>query len=115
MQLANDPNAGAAVAVDGEEMVELPGWRICVQPLPTEMPKSSVMRFEISPEISSSLAGGTSPVFDQATVGSDISSATHGSSVASVAGKKRAPTKQWALASQTSSRTRTHDASEHLR
>ena len=59
-------------------------------------PKSSVMRFEISTDISSSFAGGMSPVFDQATVGSDISSATHGSSVASVAGKNRAPTKQWA-------------------
>src|SRR6476646_3563697 len=80
------------------EMVGLPGWRICVQPLPIETPKSSVMRFEISPEISSSLAAGTSPVFDQATVGSDISSATQGSSVASVAGKNRAPTKQWANA-----------------
>ena len=59
-------------------MVGLPGWRICVQPSPIEMPKSWVMRFEISPEISSSFAGGTSPVLDQATVGSDISSATHG-------------------------------------
>src|SRR6186997_3316090 len=85
-------------------MVGLPGWRICVQPSPIETPKSSVMRFEISPEISSSLAGGTSPVFDQATVGSDISSATHGSSVASVAGKKRAPTKQWADAEETGSK-----------
>jgi dolichol kinase len=40
-----------------------------------------------------------SAVRDHDTVGSDISSATHGSSVASVAGKKRAPTKQWANAS----------------
>jgi hypothetical protein len=31
-------------------------------------------------------------------VGSDSSSATQGSSTASVAGKKRAPTKQWANA-----------------
>jgi hypothetical protein len=35
---------------------------------------------------------------DHATVGIDASSATQGSSVASVAGKKRAPTKQWAKA-----------------
>ena len=69
-----------------------PGWRICDQVSPIEMPKSSVMRFEISAETSHSVAGGTSPVFDQDTVGSDISSATHGSSTASVAGKKRAPT-----------------------
>src|ERR1700722_4896341 len=83
------------------EIVGLPGWRICVQPLPIETPKSSVMRFEISPEISSSFAGGTSPVLDQATVGSDISSATQGSSVARVAGKNRAPTKQGAEAQET--------------
>src|SRR5690242_6961860 len=44
------------------------------------------------------VAGGISAVLDQATVGTDISSATQGSSVASVAGKKRAPTKQWARA-----------------
>ena len=79
-------------------MVGLPGWRICVQPLPIEIPKSSVMRFEISPDISSSFAGGMSPVLDQDTVGNDISSATQGSSVASVAGRNRAPTKQWAKA-----------------
>src|SRR6516165_11499211 len=65
---------------------------------PIVMPKSSVMRFEKSADISHSVAGGTSPVFDQATVGSDISSATQGSSVASVAGKKRSPTKQCASA-----------------
>jgi hypothetical protein len=61
-------------------------------------PKSSVIRFEISTDMSTSLAGGMSPVLNQATVGSDISSAMQGSSVASVAGKKRAPTKQWAEA-----------------
>jgi hypothetical protein len=38
------------------------------------------------------------PFSDQATVGSDISSATQGSSVTKVAGKKRGPTKQWAKA-----------------
>src|SRR5580658_6717520 len=60
------------------------------------MPKSSVMRFESSAEMSHSLAAGWSLVLDQATVGSDNSSATQGSSMASVAGKNRAPTKQWA-------------------
>jgi hypothetical protein len=57
------------------------------------------MRFDSSTETSHSVAAGTSPVFDQATVGKDISSATQGSSVASVAGKKRGPTKQCAKAS----------------
>src|SRR6516164_11571920 len=65
---------------------------------PTVIPKSSVMRFDNSTEISRSVAAGTSPVFDHATVGNDISSATQGSSVASVAGKNRAPTKQCAKA-----------------
>src|ERR1700722_16939943 len=69
-----------------------------VQFWPIETPKFSVIRLEISPEISSSLAGGKSPVLDQPTVGNDNSSATQGSSVASVAGRKRAPTKQWASA-----------------
>ena len=97
-------------------MVGLPGWRICVQPLPIETPKSSVMRFEISPEISSSFAGGTSPVFDQATVGSDISSATQGSSVAKVAGKIGALTKQWAEAWETGSKANKNaDASKQRR
>src|SRR5215471_9905308 len=74
---------------------------------PIVMPKSSVMRLAKSIEMSHSVAGGTSPVFDQATVGSDISSATQGSSVASVAGKKRDPTKQCASAwAADSARTR---------
>src|SRR5215469_4992062 len=55
---------------------------------PIVMPRSSVMRFDKSAEMSHSVAAGTSPVFDHATVGKDISSATQGSSVASVAGKK---------------------------
>ena len=80
-------------------MVGPPGPRICDQTSPIEMPKSSVMRLEISAETSHSVAGGTSAVRDHDTVGSDNSSATHGSSTASVAGKKRAPTKQWANAS----------------
>src|SRR6516162_4582412 len=65
---------------------------------PIVMPKSSVMRLEMSAEMSHSVAAGTSPVFDHATVGKDISSATQGSSVTIVAGKKRAPTKQCASA-----------------
>ena len=75
-----------------------PGWRIWDHVSPIDMPKSSVMRLDSSPEISHSEAGGTSPVFDQLTVGSDNSSATHGSSITSVAGKKRGPTKQCAKA-----------------
>jgi hypothetical protein len=35
---------------------------------------------------------------NQSTVGSDISSATQGSSITSVAGKNLGPTKQWAEA-----------------
>src|SRR6185437_7967965 len=73
--------------------------RMDVQSWPTDMPKFSVIRLEISPEKSHAVAGGKSPVLDHETVGSDNSSATQGSSVASVAGKKRAPTKQWAKAS----------------
>src|ERR1700730_14363086 len=80
-------------------MVGPPGPRICDQTSPIQMPKSGVMRLAISAETSHSLAGGTSPVRDQEMDGSDISSAPQGSSVASVAGKKRAPTKQWATAS----------------
>src|SRR5580704_18024307 len=80
-------------------MVGPPGPRICVQVVPIETPKSSVMRFDNSPDRSHWLAGGISAVRDHDTVGSDSSSATHGSSVARVAGKKRAPTKQWANAS----------------
>src|SRR5580704_6596493 len=56
------------------------------------------MRFESSAEMSHSLAAGWSPVWNQSTVGNDSSSATQGSSMASVAGKNRAPTKQWAKA-----------------
>jgi hypothetical protein len=55
-------------------------------------PKSSVMRFANSPETSSCLKDGTSPVFDIETVGSATSSLTPGSSMASVAGKNRLPT-----------------------
>ena len=72
----------------------------CDQPSPIEIPRSSVMRFENSADTSHSVAGGVSAVFDHWMVGSDSSSATQGSSMASVAGRKRAPTKQWANASE---------------
>src|SRR5271155_2210977 len=71
-----------------------------VQPWLTVTPKFSVIRLEKSNSRSNCEAGGTSPVLDQATVGIDISSATQGSSIARVAGRKRAPTKQWASASE---------------
>ena len=74
------------------------GLRICFQVSLNVTPKSAVMRFEKSAPTSHSVAGGMSAVRDQDMVGSDISSATHGSSVLSVAGRKRAPTKQWAKA-----------------
>ena len=48
----------------------------------------SVMRLENSPAISSSRAAGSSPVLNDETVGSDNSSATHGSSTFKVAGKE---------------------------
>src|SRR5215472_3582283 len=69
------------------------------------MPRSSVIRFDSSAEMSHSVAAGTSPVFDHCTVGSDSSSATQGSSVAKVAVKNRGPTKQCARASAAESAT----------
>src|SRR5579863_8428783 len=71
-----------------------------VQPWLTLTPKLSVIRLEKSIPTSNCEAGGESAVLDHATVGIDISSATQGSSVASVAGRKRAPTKQCASASE---------------
>src|SRR6476646_1940359 len=56
------------------------------------MAKSSVMRLANSPEISICLKEGTSPDFNMETVGKASSSFTPGSSMASVAGKKRLPT-----------------------
>src|SRR6266446_462591 len=53
------------------------------------MPKSGVMRLAKSKSILVSLTDGSKLVFRCETVGSDISSATNGSSVDSVAGKKR--------------------------
>src|SRR5262249_52686807 len=57
----------------------------------TEIPKFSVMSLENSPEMSISRAEGSSPFLNADTVGSDSSSATHGSSTFSVAGKNRPP------------------------
>src|SRR5947209_11170853 len=71
-----------------------------------ETPKSSVMRFENSAEISSSRLAGTSPVLKPEIVGSDNSSATQGSSVVSIAGKKRLPAKQCAAAGDASNRAK---------
>src|SRR5260370_35098767 len=56
------------------------------------------MRFEYSPEKSSSLTGGSSPLFVTARVGTASSSLTPGSSIASVAGKKRLPATSCAAA-----------------
>src|SRR5262245_62125277 len=58
------------------------------------------MRLVKSIEVSVSSVAGSSPpaVFLRETVGSDSSSATKGSSVASDAGKKRLPAKPWAKA-----------------
>src|ERR1700681_3048767 len=53
--------------------------------------KASVTRLEYSLEISSCFTGGTSAVFDSATVGAANSSLTPGSSIARVAGKNRLP------------------------
>src|SRR5262249_61087254 len=74
------------------------GWTRCVHVQPTDTPKYSVIRLEYSTDTSVWRAGGSSPVRNQDTVGRDSSSATHGSSIPSVAGKKRPPTKQGAEA-----------------
>src|SRR5258708_3358966 len=74
----------------------LPGWLTWLQFSRKVTPKSSVIRLAKSTDTSSELAGGTSAVFVQDTVGIDISSATQGSSVAHVAGTERWPTKQCA-------------------
>ncbi len=59
---------------------------------------SGVIRFENSPFMSVSLTEGSMPVFWCDTVGSESSSATNGSSVVIVAGKKRFPTIPWLIA-----------------
>src|SRR5258708_15967059 len=63
---------------------------------PNETANASVIRLENSAEISRCLKEGSSPVLKLATVGSDSSSLTPGSSMPSVAGKKRLPTISWA-------------------
>src|ERR1700726_1673855 len=73
------------------------GGRTNVQVDATVIPKFSVMRLEKSPATSFSRPAGLALL--NSTVGSDISSATQGSSTVSVAGRKRAPTKQCASAS----------------
>src|SRR6202011_4135773 len=56
------------------------------------------MRFDSSPLTAVSTTDGSVPVFWFDTVGSDSSSATKGSSIVIVAGKKRDPAKPWANA-----------------
>src|SRR5712692_4247953 len=63
------------------------------------------MRFEYSPEKSSSLTGGSSPLFVTAMVGTASSSLTPGSSIASVAGKNRLPAISCAAAPATDANT----------
>src|SRR5260221_10530859 len=78
-----------------------PGWPggvIWVQVEPTDTPSVGVIRLENSPAMVTTLLGTSSPVLKADIVGSDSSSATQGSSVASIAGKNRAPTYQCASA-----------------
>ena len=70
------------------------------------------MRLSNSAEMSHWLPDGTVPVLNQSTVGSDISSATQGSSITSVAGKKRGPTKQWADACENGNNANRNDQRE---
>ncbi len=56
------------------------------------------MRFDSSPLMAVSTTDGSVPVFWFDTVGSESSSATNGSSIVIVAGKKRDPAKPWANA-----------------
>src|ERR1700676_1621203 len=63
---------------------------------PNDTANASVIRLENSPEISRCLNDGSSPVLKLATVGSESSSLTPGSSIPSGAGKKRLPTISWA-------------------
>src|SRR5712664_3485012 len=77
----------------------MPDGVIWLRVEPIDMPSVLVMRLEYSADMSTWLADGSSPVPKAVTVGSDSSSATQGSSVVSVAGRNRAPTKQCAKAS----------------
>src|SRR5260370_22536242 len=70
-----------------------PGGVSCVQLAPIVTPRLYVSRLENSADMSNSLADGSSPFLNSETVGSDSSSETQGSSMATVAGKKRAPPK----------------------
>src|ERR1700681_528191 len=74
--------------------VSPPSGRNCLYVAPKPTPRFSVMRFETSTEKSVSRVAGASPlagVLMVEIVGNDNSSATNGSSVASVAGKNRFP------------------------
>src|SRR5215471_13576556 len=75
-----------------------PGGKRRVQVGPTEIAKASVMRLEYSPEKSSCLTGGSSPLLVIEMVGTASSSLTPGSSIESVAGKNRLPAISWAVA-----------------
>src|ERR1700692_2680921 len=68
-----------------------------------EIPKFSGVRLEKSASTSCSRPDGLALLYCR--VGSDISSATHGSSVASIAGKNRPPTMQWAKALESGKNT----------
>ena len=74
-------------------MVGAPGGVIWLYVVPTDMPSVLVMRLENSADRSTWLFDGTSLVPKAATVGSDNTSATQGSSMVSAAGRNRAPTK----------------------
>src|ERR1700737_168361 len=77
-----------------------PGAFRLVKVDPNDTANASVIRLENSPEISRCLTEGSSPVLKLATVGSDNSSLTPGSSMPRVAGKKRLPTISWATLSE---------------
>src|SRR5256712_4575320 len=79
-----------------------PAGSIAFHVPPSESPRSGVRRLASSPLTPVSLRGSVSPVPGSLlwkTVGSESSSATNGSSTASVAGKKRLPARPWARAS----------------
>src|ERR1700737_1682663 len=76
-----------------------PGAFRLVKVDPNDTANASVIRLENSPEISRCLTEGSSPVLKLAPVGRDHSSFAPGSSIPSVAGKKRLPTISWATPS----------------
>src|ERR1700674_388058 len=83
----------------------MPGGLMRLQVEPTESAKVSVIRLENSPDMSSCLAERSSPVLNDDRVGKASSSATQGSSIVRVAGRKRAPAKQCARAAPPPSRS----------